>query len=302
MGKQKRESRYVRYARLAYQVSQKVLPNYRHRNSPHRYTQPQLVACVLLGFYLDVSYRDLEEWLLASDQVCQVLGLSQVPHSSTLCRTFQRQRLSDWERWHQQLLHDLGVEEDAVAIDASGFRPSRASQHYLSRTGRLMRDYCKGFYSVGVSSQYILAWRYARGPGGADAQHLNCLRRRSHAFVRHERGRTAFIVLADKGFDGAQARPTDLIPPRQGQHPVRRSDRRQRLDLIGQARLDGFLGQRWKVETVYSVMKRKSGDALRSCTFARQRREIALKALVYNLHRRPLLLPLNLATKQLQWA
>ena len=147
-----------------------------------------------------------------------------------------------------------------------------------------MRDYVQGFYSVGIESQYILAWRYARGPSGPDAQYLNCLRRRSLAFVRHRHGRLAYILLADKGFDGPQARADDLIPPRQGQHRVRRPDRRARLDLSGQARLDGWYGQRWKIETVYSVMKRKSGDALRSCTRARQRREIAVKALIYNLH------------------
>ena len=70
-----------------------------------------------------------------------------------------------------------------------------------------------------------------------------------------------------------------------------RADRRQRLDLIGQARRDGFLGQRWKVETVIAVLKRKSGDTIRSVQRRRQRREGALKALVYNLHRLPCLLP-----------
>lgn len=67
----KRESRYVRVARIAYQMAQKTLPQYTHAKSPHRFTFPQLAACVLMMFYLDVSYRDMEEWLLASDQVCQ---------------------------------------------------------------------------------------------------------------------------------------------------------------------------------------------------------------------------------------
>jgi hypothetical protein len=49
-----------------------MLAKNRHRNSPKRYTPPQLVAAVLLGFYVEVSYRDLEEWLLASETICAV--------------------------------------------------------------------------------------------------------------------------------------------------------------------------------------------------------------------------------------
>jgi transposase len=283
--KKKRESRYVEYARLAYSLTKAVVPQYSHRNSPKTYTQPQLVACVLLGFYLDVPYRDLEDWLLASDQVCAVLELTKVPHYSTLCRAFHRLRMPQLHALHQRLLAWVGVEEEAMVVDATGYRPTRASQHYLSRTGRPMHDFVKGFYIVGVQHQYIHGWRYARGPGGFDAQYLDCLRRQGHRYGHKVKGRREWVLFGDKGFDGIQARPTDLIPPRQGRHPVVRPDRRLRLELTGQARLDGFLGQRWKVETVISVMKRKSGDTIRSIQRRRQRREVAIKALVYNLHR-----------------
>lgn len=279
------ESQYVRYARLAYHLAASIVPNYTHRNSPQTYTQPQVLAGVLLGFYLDLPYRDLEEWLLASDKVCAVLHLSEVPHYSTLCRMFHQLRLPLLRDLHRRLLGGLGIEEQAMVADATGFRATRASQHYLSRTGRLMSDYVKGFYIVGVAHQYILGWHYARGPGGNDGQYLNGLRRQAHAYGQRQQGRHEWILLADKGFDGIQARATDLIAPRQGQHPVIRADRRQRLDLTGQARLDGFFGQRWKVETVISVMKRKSGDIIRSIQRLRQRREVALKAIVYTLHR-----------------
>jgi IS5 family transposase len=285
--KKQRESHYVRYARLAYTLAQNVLPRYSHANSPKTYTQPQLLAAVLLGFYVDLPYRDMEEWLLASDKVCAVLEFTQVPDYSTLCRTFQRVRLSRLQSLHRHLLRWLGVQEDSMVVDATAFRGTRASQHYLSRTGRTMSDYVKGFYIVGVSQQYILGWRYARGPGGNDAQYLNSLRRQAHPYGTLHRGRHEWILLGDKGFDGIQARSADLIPPRQGQHPVVRLDRRHRLDLTGQARLDGFFGQRWKVETVISVMKRKSGDVIRSRSLLAQRREVAFKALLYNLHRYP---------------
>ena len=285
MKKKKRESRYVQYARLAYGLTSKVLPHYRHPNSPHTYTQPQLVACVFLGFYLDRSYRDLEEWLLASETICQVLELEIVPSYSTLCRSFQQLPMAQLRILMRSLLRWLGVQESAMIVDSTGLMTSHASQHYLSRTGRVMSDYVKAFYVIGEESQLIVAWHYARGPGGADAQYLDQLRQSAHPYTRKQAGRREWILLADKGFEGAQTRPDDLIAPRQGQHRVVREDRRVRLDLTSQARLDGFLGHRWKIETVISVMKRKSGDTLRSLCVRLHRHEIVLKALVYNLHR-----------------
>lgn len=306
--KKRRESRYQQIARLAYQLTQRQVAAYCHPNSRKTYTQPQLMACVLLGFYLDRSYRDLQEWLLASDRVCEALGLEAGPHYSTLCRTCHHLSLAVLKRLNCLFLKQAGVCEETIVVDATGLSATRASRHYLSQTGRTMTDYIKGYFVIGVDSQYIL--------GGVlhavqvsrmlpISIYLHRLRQQGCVYTCQVKGRYAYALLGDKGFDGIQARPSDLIPPRQGQHPVKREDRRLRLELTGQARLDGFLGHRWKVETVISVMKRKSGDTLRSALEVRQRREIGIKALVYNLHRFCVVgfcLLLNFATKLLQQA
>lgn len=83
MKRHKQESRYLRVAALAYKVTCAVLPLYSHPNSPKIYTQPQRVAGVLLGVYLNLSWRDLEAWWLTSDRVCDLLELSQVPDHTT---------------------------------------------------------------------------------------------------------------------------------------------------------------------------------------------------------------------------
>lgn len=138
---QQRESRYVRVARLAYAIAQEALPTYSHPKSPHIYTLPQLAACVLLGFYLNLSYRDLEEWLLATDRVLQVLELKRVPDHTTLYRTYRKLLMEDWERMKRALLAKLGVEgeEEVIAADSTGFRLTQASAYYQSRTGRTYR-------------------------------------------------------------------------------------------------------------------------------------------------------------------
>jgi hypothetical protein len=78
--KRKREGRYKRFLRVAYFVTRQTLPMYSHKKSPHIYSFPQLISCVLLKIYMrNMSYRDLEELLLFSRDMCRVLGLRGVP-------------------------------------------------------------------------------------------------------------------------------------------------------------------------------------------------------------------------------
>jgi hypothetical protein len=126
MSGMKRESRYVKVARIAYQLAQESLPRYSHAKSPHHFTLPQLATCVLLTYYLDLSYRDMEEWLLAADAVCAVLELKRVPDHSTLARVFKKLKQADWDRLRDRLLRRL----DQFSSEPSEFallQPGRQS-------------------------------------------------------------------------------------------------------------------------------------------------------------------------------
>ncbi len=125
-----RESLYVQVARLAYNLAQHAVPCYSHAKSPHRYTYPQRVACVLLAFYLNRSYRDCEEWLLATDAVRTVLELDEVPDHSTLSRTFKRLTMPKLQNLLNQLLMQLKPMEQVMAGDSTGYRPSNASAYF----------------------------------------------------------------------------------------------------------------------------------------------------------------------------
>ncbi len=98
----------------------------------------------------------MEEWLLASDQVCRELELRHVPDHTTWQRTFQKLRRADLEKRKEHLLAEIGVEEEGIAVDSTGFSPGQASLYYQSRTGRLYQRWLKGVYAVGIASQFIL--------------------------------------------------------------------------------------------------------------------------------------------------
>ncbi|GAP09608.1 hypothetical protein BECAL_00758 [Bellilinea caldifistulae] len=278
-----RESRYVKVARIAYHLTQEVLPRYSHPKSPHHFTFPQLAACVLLMYYLDLSYRDMEEWLLASDQICQVLELPRVSDHTTLQRTYKKLHMLDFEKMKNRLLDENGVNEDSVAADSTGFSPGQASLYYQTRMGRLYQRWVKGVYAVGTASQFILAWRSGWGPG-SDAAYLTGLRRDARRYGRCQGKRKAWVMMADAGFDGQTVRDDDLIPPVRRGGNLLNPERKARADLVSQARLDGLFGQRWKTETVNSVIKRKFGDTIRFRKRSLQRREPIIKGLVYNIH------------------
>ena len=109
-----------------------------------------------VGILSGLSYRDLEEWQLASEAIWAALELKQVPDHASLCRAYgalsegQQRSLNAW------LLKQQGVQTSAVAMDATGFSPTHASQHDLSRCGRKLTHYHKGFCVIDLEHCYIL--------------------------------------------------------------------------------------------------------------------------------------------------
>lgn len=169
---------YVRVARFAYALAQQTVPCYTHAKSPHRYTYPQRVACVPLTFYLDLSYRECEEWLLAADAVRAVLELDEVPDHSTLSRTFKRLTMPTLQSLLHQLLALLEPVGPVMAGDSTGYRPSDVSAYFQTRSGRRFRDWFKGAYAVGTQSQLIVASRQDRGGSPNDTRFLKPLRQK----------------------------------------------------------------------------------------------------------------------------
>jgi IS5 family transposase len=108
------------------------------------------VVCLLLTQYLNLSYRNTEEGLLASAEVREVLELSEVPDHSTISRRLKRLMLPRLEAMLVQILTQLEGKEGVVARDATGFRFTQDSAYYTTRIGRKHRDWVKGVYVVGT--------------------------------------------------------------------------------------------------------------------------------------------------------
>ena len=80
----------VRVAREALAVGRLALPAYASPFSKHTYTQPQLLALLALKQFLKTDYRGLVALLAEWSELRRALGLTRVPHYSTLCYAERR--------------------------------------------------------------------------------------------------------------------------------------------------------------------------------------------------------------------
>lgn len=79
-----------RLAREALQVAQEALPSYASRTSRHDFTQAQLFAILALKTFLKTDYRGVVAFVADFPELQHDLGLTKVPHYSTLCYAEER--------------------------------------------------------------------------------------------------------------------------------------------------------------------------------------------------------------------
>ena len=74
---------WLRFTRLALEITEAALPAYAHKFSPRRFTLPQLAACVLLKEYRQLDWRGVQGLLELAPGLRQGLGLLGVPDYPT---------------------------------------------------------------------------------------------------------------------------------------------------------------------------------------------------------------------------
>jgi len=276
-------------AQRAYHLAQRAMPAFRSKFSKKTFTQPQLLAALILKLYLRHSYREAEAWWVATDTIRGILQLRLAPDHSTLCWFFHH-KVSD--RLVARLLALSLPPYDprhnrrrVVAVDSTGFEAGHCSRYYRWRTGRRrQRGWPKWILAVWVRRQLICAQRAHAGPCG-DFDELPPIALAAKQALPFGR------LLGDAGFDSERNHRfcrevlgiQSIIAPfaRKGCPP--RTPWRRRLARRFPRRV---YGRRWLVETVISVVKRKFGDTLTARTESRQYRQLLLLGVVYNVHRR----------------
>src|SRR4051794_36047751 len=83
-GMSKANNTLVAVASLSMRLAAKYMQPYSCAKSPHKFIQSQLMTCLILRAYLKSTYRGIVEILDASEKLRHTLGLTELPHYSTL--------------------------------------------------------------------------------------------------------------------------------------------------------------------------------------------------------------------------
>ena len=75
----------IALARAALEAGKEALAEYSCPKSPHKFTQPQLFAMLVLKQFFKLDYRGTVTWLSRWKELRDAIGLPRVPHYSTLC-------------------------------------------------------------------------------------------------------------------------------------------------------------------------------------------------------------------------
>ena len=303
-------NRLLAFARLAFEVAQRSAPDRRHRFAPERYTQPQLLACVLVKEYLGLDYRTARETIELSGPIREAFGLTVVPDHTTLWR-FARDgatpevvatALVEAIALLKASGRESGPDPPLVAIDSTGMYCGHASRYFDQRRAKgsaatyKARAYQKWAAALWVGPQMVTAQLSKPGPCG-DYPDLPPLAHASLASV------PGALILADAGYDSERNHVfcrerlgvRTLIPAKTRRYVAGPSGRyrAEMVAALGCATLDAdgepeprkTYGQRWLVETLMSVVKRKWGERLTARLPAMQERQALVRGLVYNVYR-----------------
>jgi hypothetical protein len=287
----------VAVARAALAVATRGLPRYAHRYSPKVYTQPQLFACLVLKTFFKTDYRGLWAYLHDLPELRRVVGLRGVPHFTTLHKASQRllrlprarRLLAATVRRHLRRRRRVR----RAALDSTGLEDGHRSFYYVRRrNGSAKRwqtvaygRYAKLELAVDTASHLILAALPGRGPR-VDVDRCVPLLTATLDNV------AVASVLADAGYDSepnhrfARERHgvRSFIPAKIGRPtakpPSGRYRRRMKQRLTKHY---GRYGQRWQVETTFSMVKRRLTTAVAARRYWSKCRELLLLVLCYNL-------------------
>jgi len=281
-------------------VAEASLARYSHRCSPRVFTQHQLFACLVLKDFYNLTYRGVVGLLADGDSLREAIGLKSVPHFTTLQKaadrllvapSFRRLITTTVQRARKAKIRRRRVR--LAAIDTSGFEARHTSRYYAWRRkkpgkhGRTCAVSYRRYPKLGLVcdtlSHFCLAARASQGPQ-PDFGDFRPLLVEAHARAGLK------ALAADAGFDSEAnhrlARDEmgiqSLIPAEHGRPPAGEPKGRYRKQMKRHLHESRY-GQRWQVETVYSMIKRLSGEVVNARTYWRRCRLLLLKTLTHNI-------------------
>ena len=254
------------------------MPKYNSKFSNRIYDNHQKMIILVFRQRMKMTYREIVRFLKFSVVARALLKLKSVPDHSTLVK-FHR-------RINAKILDGFLCKKKVKtsAIDSSGFDTTHMSYYYANvwrnKDKRKHRRYLKVSIAIDADSQYILSQKVRIGPRNDNIDFESIMRD-----VKCE------FVVADKGYDSRKNRYFVLRKMKAYPHiPKRITSGATYIHKRTKLKFDEKIyHQRSKVETVFSVVKRKYGSWILSRSFETQKKEVILRMIAYNIDRKIIL-------------
>ena len=236
------------------------LPKYNSKFSNKIYDNHQKIIMLLVKYKLKLTYRGLIELLYVSNELCLAIGLKRMPDHTTLVKFAKQIKAS--------LLDSLlNIKQaEIVAVDSTGFETESKSYYYWKVFGRKKgvkaRRWDKLSIAIDTDKQLILSQRIRRGPRNDNIDFRRLLKKLKIKYV-----------VADKGYDSKTNRRYALQKKAYPHIPYKK------FSGVGYERAgvplkfdEKIYHQRSKVETVFSVIKRKYGSIVKGKSLVLKRK------------------------------
>jgi hypothetical protein len=273
-------------ASLSMGLAKKYVDPYSHPKSPHKFTQAQLLTLLVLRAYLKTTYRGVIEVLEVSEALRERLGLTRLPHYSTLKKFADRSSVLEIiDRMLADVVQEFVGDDVEISMDSTGMETTSASSHYQSRSGHKRKKYVKLSVCVLAGAMIPAGLVVSWGPYN-DKREAKPLLAKTKAAVQPRR------LFADKGYDAEWVHEfcredwnvESWIPP-----AVHRSDGevngRYRSQMTPETLKEKGYGRRWIAESFMSGLKRTTGSALNARNERSLFVEAGLRVLAYALRR-----------------
>jgi len=285
-------SRNIRFIQAALSaVKSTRLSPYSCKYSKRVYTQHQHLVLLLFKEYRNQHYREFIEDIGDMEQIQEILGLSEIPHFTTLQKFLCRIKSLYLRLTFRKTVNVFYSKDEVIpitAIDSSGFTSGYCSHYFSERTGKLRKHFLKSSISVDTNHQVVTGFITSKSRVH-DTRHARKLLPQCHNL------RTSECYVLDRGYDSNDIHrliredldADSIIPIRSWKNEIVGGTYRKEMVLRAD---DPKYRRRQLVETTFSVLKRKFGSDLNARIFLVQIKEIASKMIVYNIHKSLLVL------------
>ena len=279
-------------------TARRALPRYSGPFSRHDYTLAQHFACLVLKSFFRTDYRGVAAILADLPDLCRALGLGKVPHFTTLQKAHARiLALGPFTQLLDATVHRALGERPRVELaagDSTGIDATQISPYFVRRRSPKRKAAQVTTYTRYPKLELLCdcATHVVVGAVPTLGPHPDTDRMVPLLLGALSRGVGIGCALFDAGYDcepnHVAARECwhvrSVMPPRAGRprkDPSTLPDGRWRR--LMRLRRDCRYGQRWQVETVVSMIKRRQGGYVLGRSGAARDREMSLKVLTHNV-------------------